>query len=295
MLRLPLVLPLLVLLLLVVAPHARAERVRYHWPHSEGAESLERIAPPGEFVRVEVADGSYAAWLRGLPLKPGRGEVRLHDGRLKPNQTAHFAVLDIDPGKRDLQQCADAAIRLRAEYLLASGADDVCFRFTSGDLASWRKWREGFRPKVAGSKVTWARTAGKDSGYGSFRAFLDQVFLYAGSASLGRDLKAVPIDQLEAGDLFLQGGYPGHAVIVLDVARDAQGRTAFLLGQSYMPAQDVHVLRNPASGDGSAWYFAEPLRTPAKDEEPALVTPEWTFSPPVLRRFSGDGCPRGKK
>ncbi len=287
--------PLLLLLVpLLLAPAARAEDARYRWPRSGSSETLLRIAPPEGFSRVEVEEGSFAAWLRELPLKPGRGEVRLHDGRLKPNQAAHFAVLDIDAGKRDLQQCADAAMRLRAEYLLASGVDDVCFRFTSGDLASWKQWRDGFRPKISGRKVSWARSAKRDDGYASFRAFLDQVFLYAGSASLGRDLKTVPLAKLAAGDLFLQGGYPGHAVIVLDVARDAEGRAAFLLAQSYMPAQDIHVLLNPAR-EGSPWYFADALEPQSKDEAAELRTPEWIFSPPVLRRFSGTGSPGSAK
>jgi Domain of unknown function (4846) len=51
-----------------------------------------------------------------LPLRDGRGTVYLNDGRAKPNQALHVAVIAIDTGKRDLQQCADAVIRLRAEY-----------------------------------------------------------------------------------------------------------------------------------------------------------------------------------
>jgi hypothetical protein len=76
------------------------------------AESLERrIAPPRGYVRKPAAPGSFAAWLRGLPLKPGRPAVRLHSGDRKWNQEAHHAVVDIDCGAEDLQQCADAVIR----------------------------------------------------------------------------------------------------------------------------------------------------------------------------------------
>jgi hypothetical protein len=46
---------------------------------------VQRIAPPAGFVREPAAPESFAAWLRRLPLKPGRPEVRLFDGRLKPS------------------------------------------------------------------------------------------------------------------------------------------------------------------------------------------------------------------
>src|SRR5262245_6495971 len=62
-----------------------------------------RIATPSDFLRVPAEPRSFTAWLRGLPLKPGRPDVRLFNGRLKANQTAQFAVIEIDVGPRDLQ------------------------------------------------------------------------------------------------------------------------------------------------------------------------------------------------
>ena len=55
----------------------------------------------------------------------------------------------------------------------------------------------------------------------------------------------VKLQDIRPGDFFIQGGFPGHAVVVLDVVEDPAGRRAFALAQSYMPAQDVHVLDNP--------------------------------------------------
>jgi hypothetical protein len=45
-----------------------------------------------------------------------------------------------------------------------------------------------------------------------------------------------------------------------------------------MPAQDMHVLKNPKAPDGSPWY-------PVPAEKAELVTPEWVFPPATLRRF----------
>jgi len=242
-----------------------------------------RIAAPAGAARVPAAPGSFATWLRGLPLKPGRPPVLLFDGREKANQEAHAAVVDLDTGDRDLQQCADAVIRLRAEYLFSRGAlDAIHFDFTSGDRASYTMWRDGYRPVVSGNRVTWMRSAAADASYRAFRAYLEKVFQYAGTRSLARELAAVPDPaDVRTGDVFVQGGSPGHAVLVVDAAAErGTGRTLFLLAQGYMPAQDVHVLRNPTDGALSPWYAADGGET--------LRTPEWTFRRGDQRRFEGD-------
>ncbi|MBI5367429.1 MAG: DUF4846 domain-containing protein [Planctomycetes bacterium] len=240
-----------------------------------------RVAPPPGFTRTQAAPDAFAHWLRGLPLLPGRPPVLLHDGTVKPNQEAHHAVLDLDVGPRNLQQCADAVIRLRAEYLFARGATAALhFDFTSGDRCDWTRWAAGVRPAIAGNRVTWrAAAAPADDSYRSFRAWLDTVFTYAGTASLAREVQPLPIgSRIAPGDLFIRGGHPGHAVLVMDVAeRAADGARVFLLAQSYMPAQQVHLLRNPGDPALSPWYSA--------DLGARLVTPEWTFLPGDLRRF----------
>ena len=68
---------------------------------------------------------------------------------------------------------------------------------------------------------------------------------------------------------------------VVDVAANAVGERVFLLAQSYMPAQDIHVLRNPASRH-SPWYVAR-----AKGE---LITPEWISRYEFLKRFPSLSC-----
>jgi hypothetical protein len=257
----------------------------YLWRDDEpGFETIaRRIPPPAGYERLPSSESSFASWLRGLPLREPGTAVRLFDGRPKANQSAAFAVVDIDVGARDLQQCADAVIRLRAEYLLAAGcSDQIAFDFTSGDRARWSDWRLGRRPVVSGSQVSWARQADPDHSYASFRNYLTSVFTYAGSHSLARELQPVADPaRVLPGEVFIQGGFPGHAVLVADVAEDARGNRVFLLLQSYMPAQDVHVLTNPGRR-GSPWYPAI--------ARGSLVTPEWTFLDTDLRRFPEPDC-----
>ena len=238
----------------------------------------DRIPPPPGFTRVPVEDGSFGAWLRDLPLQPGRPPVLLFDGREKGNQRAHFAVVDVSVGDRDLQQCADAVMRLRAEWLFAAGrGDEIAFDFTSGERVDFRRWSQGWRPRVADHRVTWSRGGRPGSSHDDLLAYLTRVYIYAGSASLARELEPIAAEELWAGDLFIRGGFPGHAVLVVDLARDDAGRTAFLLVQSYMPAQQIHVLVNPTDRSLSPWY---PLEFGEQ-----LYTPEWTFRRSEAKRF----------
>lgn len=244
-----------------------------------------RFSPPAGFVRKPC--GEACAFLRSLPLKPGRPEVRLFDGRRKENQSAQIAVIEIDVGKRDLQQCADAVMRLWAESRWARGdTDTLCIPLTSGAPLEWRRWRAGERPVIDGAKLRWKVAAkGHTPDHDSFRQYLDFAFMYAGTASMERTMvERVKSSEIQPGDLFVQGGFPGHAVIVIDVAEGPNGRRAFALAQSYMPAQDVHVLDNPAR-TGQPWYEL--------GDDDALETPEWRFPPHALARFKkkATGCP----
>ena len=265
---------------LATAP-AAAARV-YPWLPEDGRTRqalADRIAPPAGFARVPVAAGSFADWLRYLPLAPARTPVRYFNGRLKPNQDIHAAVVDLDVGRRDLQQCADAVMRLRAEYLYSTGRRAaVAFNFTSGDRVPFSRWAAGWRPRVKGNRVRWRRNGSRGADHASFRKYLTTIFTYAGSYSLAREMMPVrDPNAIRIGDVFIQGGFPGHAVIVVDLAVGADGAKRFLLAQSYMPAQSLHILRNPRDPKGSPW-FAVPRGA-------KFVTPEWTFETRHLRRF----------
>lgn len=257
----------------------------YAWLEADPKDTIQsRVDPPPGFERVSAPADGFAAWLRGLPVKPGKPDVELYDGSPKGNQEAHHLVVDIDVGERDLQQCADVVMRLRAEYLRwQERHEDICFRFTSGDALPWSRWQRGERPRVRGKEVSWRKRAKSSADRETFRLYLDEVFLWAGSASLSLELRPVAnVADVQIGDVYIQGGFPGHAVLVVDVATNNNGERVFLVAQGYTPAQDVHVLTHTDS-DISPWYRAGRVGK--------LETPEWTFERTDLRRFSERGCP----
>ena len=107
---------------------------------------------------------------------------------------------------------------------------------------------------------------------------METIFIYAGTLSLSKELINVSQDDLQIGDVFIQGGSPGHAVIVVDVAENKFNREKiFMLAQSYMPAQEIQILQNPLTSESNPWFSLKPNQS--------LITPEWTFESTDLKRF----------
>jgi len=238
------------------------------------------IPPPEKFKREPAIQNSFTYFLRQFPLDSVDNIVHLFNGNEKYNQQAHYKILDIDVGARDLQQCADAVMRLQAEFLFKNGReDDISFRFTNGDDVPYTIYAKGFRPTVNGNSVSWHKIREEDHSHENFRKYMDLIFTYAGSYSLSGQLESVEeFADIRPGDVLIQGGFPGHAIIVMDVAKDPQtGKKCFMLAQSYMPAQEIHILRNPEDDDLSPWYAITGSET--------IRTPEWTFVTSDLKRF----------
>jgi hypothetical protein len=204
---------------------------------------INRIIVPSGYDRMPYDKGSFGHWLRHLPLKEGHPQVYLYNGQLKANQNAHAYVMDIDIGDKDLQQCADATMRLRAEYLFATDQKDaIRFNYTNGANVPYSKWRQGYMPVPEGKTVKWVASSKAGEGYEKFKGYMIQIFNYAGTLSLSKELNSIKIEDIQSGDLFIKGGSPGHAVIIMDVAVHPQtGDKVFLLAQSYMPAQNIQI------------------------------------------------------
>ena len=242
----------------------------------DGMTVKDRFPPPEGFSRIESEPGSFSEFLQALPLKPDGSKVKYFDGREKANDV-YLAVVDYPLGSRDLQQCADAVMRLRAEYLYDAGQHDkIHFNFVSGFTAEFSKWSNGYGIAVNGNDVSWTNNNKNNDSYESFQNYLDVVYTYANTHSLEKEMVSKDMADLAIGDVLIIGGFPGHCVIVVDmIIRESTGEKAFMLAQSYMPAQDIHILK----GDHpeSPWYTA--------DIQNALVTPEWTFKKDQLKTW----------
>jgi hypothetical protein len=246
-------------------------------PNGKTLES--RINPPEGYDRIAQSEKDFGFYLRNLPVKKHGEFVRTFNGQIKSNNDVYEAVIDLPIGNKDLHQCADAVMRLRAEYLWKQKKyDDIHFNFTNGFRADYKEWMNGKRIKITNNTCIWVQSAQSSNTAKDLWNYLEVVFSYAGTLSLSKELVSVNVNEMQIGDVFIKGGSPGHVVIVADMAENKNtGTKLFLLLQSYMPAQEIQLLKNPTDSSLGPWYnlqFGD-----------ILYTPEWTFTKNQLMRF----------
>ncbi|WP_289045983.1 DUF4846 domain-containing protein [uncultured Olleya sp.] len=215
-----------------------------------------RVNTPKGFERVSYPKGSFQEYLRHYNLKPFGSKIINYDNSEYYWQKGHIGILEVPVPKNGLQQCADALIRIRSEYLWDTNQKDkIGFNFTSGHYCSWSKYAKGYRPKVNGNKVTFNKTAREDYSKSNFYKYLNLIYMYSGTLSLYNELNAITqIQDLKIGDMLILGGSPGHIVMITDEAINSKGQKLFLLFQGNTPAQSVHLVKNLEDMTISPWY-----------------------------------------
>lgn len=205
-----------------------------------GRECIGQIRPPRGFERVAVAKDSFGGFIREFPLQKRGSHMRYYNGNLALGQYIGYAVLDL-PMLANTEQCADAVMRMRAEYL----------------------WSKEKYPLIHFHSVS-----GKDQKYtgganrNAFEKYLRNVYGNSNTSSLFREMKPKPFEEIVPGDVLVYEAPDsqsyGHAVLVADVAyNEKTGETAILLAQSSMPALTMHIIRDVLHPINSPWVIVD--------------------------------------
>lgn len=246
---------------------------------ADGATIESRILTPDGYQRTFEEMNTFETYLRQLPLKPHNTIPKMFNGRTVRRVRPYQAVVDLEIGDENLHQCADAIIRLKAEYLYQQQQyDKIHFNFTNGFRVDYSEWMKGKRIAVRGNSSYWVQSAQPSNTYEDLWQYLETVFMWAGTASLEQELIPVSIEHIKIGDILIQGGTPGHAMIIVDAAvNQVTGEKIFLLAQSNMPAQDIQVMKNIYDREISPWFRIT--------EDSYVRSGRWVFNSSDLRRF----------
>jgi hypothetical protein len=215
------------------------------------------ISVPQGYQRKAYPEGSYSRFLQTLPVKQDIRIAAFNGDFIQGFNV--YAVLDLPLlFKQDLEQCADFAMRLWAEYHKRSDALASLYLFDYN-----------------GKRKTFS-SSGK-----SYAAFLKSSFSNSNSYSLKRGcLRVASEADLVPGDMLIQNetGGIGHVSVIMDIS-DAPGKPRlYLVGFSFMPAQEFHIEKaSPDKGAGGWFTFAGYKRY--LDE----ILP---YGQPALRRFA---------
>jgi hypothetical protein len=247
--------------------------------NKEGRTIKTRIKVPETFTRVLPEEQTFSHYIQNYELKEASAQVINYDGDPYIFQQGHVGVLEVPVPSNGLQQCADALIRLRSEYLWSiNKKNEIGFKFTSGHYCSWKKYAEGYRPKINGNKVTFSKTAAANNSKENFYRYLNLIYTYAGTYSLSQELKKiVNHSDIKIGDLLIYPGFPGHVMMVADIIENQQGERRFAFFQGNTPAQSVHIIKNASNATMSPWYDIK--------GKTSLGTPIYTFSSFEMVRF----------
>ena len=219
--------------------------------------NIKDLPAPAGYRRLEYVDSSYSGWIKKLPIK-GDNFILGYDGEpiISPLYSV-LAVIDMPMlFSQDLEQCADWCFRFRAEYFKQTGRLEQLYLFDYN------------------GKRRYYRDSGK-----LYKGFLKWTMGYANSYSLKKGCQSVDEIDLRPGDMLVQNqtGGVGHVSVVMDVCQDGKGDRLYLIGYSFMPAQQFHIER---AGDGKGqrgWFFLPGYQEYLKE----LLD----FGKPVYRRF----------
>ena len=200
--------------------------------------TVEDIPAPWGYERIDGHDANYSQYLRSLPLKERGAKVRLYTGGESRFQSLNYAVVDL-PLLSNAEQCADVCMRLRAEYLYQTGQyGRIRFQNVNGKNLSFG----------GGSRT-------------AFERYLKNLYGVASTFSLSREMKTRQLSNIQPGDVFVYparyGQKYGHAVMVVDVAANKNGKKAFLLAEGNTPARNIHIMRNFENPFRSPWFMLD--------------------------------------
>jgi hypothetical protein len=195
------------------------------------------INVPSGFQRMDYPEGSFSNWLQNVPLKKDNNIVSYNGTPVNKRIYQVWAVADIPLlFKSDIEQCADFCMRLWAEYHKEKKMMNDLFLFDYGGSKKYFKDQK------------------KD-----YRGFLQQAFSFSNSSSLKKGCKEVKIPDLQPGDMFVQNetGGIGHVSMIVDVCSNKEGKKLFLVGYSFMPAQEFHIEKARDEYGISGWFTYE--------------------------------------
>lgn len=230
------------------------------------------IQPPPGFTRIPLTPGKFPASLRQIELSDQK-ELLAGDGKTVLCDEEKVAVTTVAPYTNSNDVGVDGVVKLWGEYLWNSESRNrISFPLDNGQVADWKDWRDGLRPKKSGGRFIFAQMTTPDGSYASYQKYLAFVGEEMGAMALRRESTIIFEDSVSVGDLLvaIKKNNQSSVGIILDACKGPRGEKLFLLGTCGTPSTNLYIMRPyaPVQGlnewftlDGAKWAIGEGART----------------------------------
>ena len=239
---------------------------------AEKPRAVRDIPVPEGFTRVSIPGGAFAASLRDLELAPD-GELLAGDGKTLLCDEDKVAVTKVRPFDNTKDVGVDGIVRLWGDYLWNSGnRQRISFPLDNGQVATWKDWRDGLRPRKHGGRYIFTQVTTPNGGFDAYQQFLSFAAEEMGAIALRRESRIVFDDSASVGDLIvaLRNDTESRVGILLDACKGPRGERLFLIGTCGTPSTTLYIMRpySPVQGlnewftlDGAQWAIGQGART----------------------------------
>lgn len=203
------------------------------------------IELPQGFKRIVYSKNSFADWIRNLPLKNKDANVLDYKGRVFKSRedTSVAGVVDWPVQGKRLEQCIDIIIRFYSEYLWKNNrSEELILPLPGGSSIKWKDWQNGFRPKFSGINFKLIKSGIIDSSKSNFNKFLNLVFAESHTQQFYHSYPKIATNNIQVGDFIVKKGAKGHAVLIVDLAKNENDDFVALFGQGDTPACEFYLL-----------------------------------------------------
>jgi hypothetical protein len=201
--------------------------------------------PSAAYHRLPVESGSFASWLRHLPLKDQGVPVLDYRGRVfkTAGDSVVARVVDIDITGSRLEQCMDIIVRFYADYLWENNkTNGLSLPLPGGYRLDWDDWKQGLRPFFKGLDMSLKNNSTPDSSEKSYRNYLNIVYAESHTQQFYHAYEQRNKMDVEIGDFIVKKGTKGHAILIVDMAEDERGERIVLIGNGDTPACQFFLL-----------------------------------------------------
>jgi hypothetical protein len=222
------------------------------------------IAPPPQHTRIPVKPGTFEASLREIELVD-QNSLTAGDGKTQLCLADIAGITPITPYNNSHDVGVDGIVKLWGDYLWKhTNPGKISFPLDNGQVASWRDWRDGLRPKKTGGRFIFTQVTTPSSGAGTYQEFLSFVAEEMGAISLRRESTIIIYDDsVTVGDLIvaLDKENNSHIGIILDACKGPLGERLYLLGTCGTPSTNLYLMKPyaPVQGTG-AWFTLDGAR-----------------------------------